>query len=211
MPPNDLLPLIFLVEDDNHLSRDIRDLFEEQGQTVEAYDTGESFLAAYRPDRDACLVCDVNLAGGMSGLVLLQRLKAAGIQLPTVMITGMGDVRMAVQAMKAGAVDFIQKPVTGGELLATVAQAMALSRQRRGGMVGSEEAKDRLSGLTARQRQVLDLVLAGYPSKNIAADLQISQRTVENHRASIMRKSGSKSLPALTRLALAATEGGPSP
>jgi two-component system CheB/CheR fusion protein len=99
----------------------------------------------------------------------------------------------------------MQKPVRADELLATVGEAMAHSRQRRSGMVGSAEASFRLSGLTARQRQVLDLVLAGYPSKNIAADLQISQRTVENHRASIMRKSGSKSLPALTRLALAAT------
>jgi two-component system CheB/CheR fusion protein len=141
----------------------------------------------------------------MSGVQLIERLKAEGHQLPAIVITGSGDVPMAVQAMKAGAVDFIEKPVSNAELLASVKRALDQTRDMVTLSACREKAVLRIASLTMRQRQILDLVLVGHPSKNIAADLGISQRTVDNHRAAIMRKTGSKSLPALIRTALAAT------
>jgi two-component system CheB/CheR fusion protein len=119
------------------------------------------------------------------------------------MITGNGDVHMAVRAMRAGAADFLEKPVSANELLAGIDHALEQTRDSAKRFARREAAATRLAGLTARQRQILDLVLAGQPNKNIAADLGISQRTVENHRAAIMHKTGSTSLPALVRLALA--------
>ena len=142
----------------------------------------------------------------MSGLELLQRLRKSGDDLPAIMITGNSDVAMAVEAMKAGALDFIEKPVSRDALLAGVELALDLSRDAAKLSARREDAADHVAGLTMRQRQIMELVLAGHPSKNIAADLGISQRTVENHRAAIMKKTGSKSLPALARLALAATD-----
>jgi two-component system CheB/CheR fusion protein len=120
------------------------------------------------------------------------------------MITGKSDVHMAVQAMKAGASDFIEKPVAFQDLLISVDRALEQSLDATKRVAWRASATAHLDSLTSRQRQIMDLVLAGHPSKNIAADLHISRRTVENHRASIMKKTGSKSLPALARLALAA-------
>jgi len=120
------------------------------------------------------------------------------------MITGNSDVPMAVQAMKAGASDFIEKPIGHGELLTSVERALEQWRDSNKLFAWRENATNLVAGLTSRQRQIMQLVLSGYPSKNIAADLGISQRTVENHRAAIMKKTGSNSLPALARLALAA-------
>jgi two-component system CheB/CheR fusion protein len=144
----------------------------------------------------------------MSGLELLQQLRGAGDQLPAIMITGNSDVPMAVQAMKAGASDFLEKPISHGELLASVERALEQSKDASKLSAWRETAANRVARLTPRERQIMELVLAGRPSKNIAADLGISQRTVENHRASIMEKTGSKSLPALARLALAAGHNG---
>ena len=140
----------------------------------------------------------------MDGFELLQTLRQHGLQLPSIMITGKSDVSMAVRAMRAGASDFIEKPIGRADLIASVetgARPGARFQQAPCRMAGG---RDRIGTLTSRQRQIMDLVLAGYPSKNIASDLGISQRTVENHRASIMKKTGSKSLPALARLAIAA-------
>ena len=123
------------------------------------------------------------------------------------MITGQGDVQMAVEAMKAGAADFIEKPIRRNELLAGIEHALEQALDSTKLSVRREAAATRLAGLTARQRQIMELVLAGHPSKNIAADLGISQRTVENHRAAVMKKTGSHSLSALIRLALAAVPG----
>jgi two-component system CheB/CheR fusion protein len=120
------------------------------------------------------------------------------------MITGNSDVAIAVEAMKAGASDFIEKPFSRIELLASVDRALEQSRDSGKLMAWREDAASHIAGLTPRQREVMEMVLAGHPSKNIAADLGISQRTVENHRAAIMSKTGTKSLPALARLALAA-------
>jgi two-component system, chemotaxis family, CheB/CheR fusion protein len=135
---------------------------------------------------------------------LLQRLHDGGCRLPAIMITGNSDVPMAVQAMKAGASDFIEKPIGRDELLASVERALEQSRDTAKLSAWRKDASERVNKLTTRQRQIMDMVLAGDPSKNIAVDLHLSQRTVESHRASIMEKMGAKSLPALARLALAA-------
>jgi two-component system CheB/CheR fusion protein len=123
------------------------------------------------------------------------------------MITGKSDVPMAIAAMKAGALDFIEKPVGREELLAGVERALDQARDTNKLSAWQQDASERMGKLTLRQRQVMEMVLAGHPSKNIAADLHLSQRTVENHRASIMKKTGAKSLPALARLALSAASG----
>jgi two-component system CheB/CheR fusion protein len=197
-------PVILVVDDDDHVREAIRAVLEEDGQTVEDFADCETFLEAYRPGREACLLIDAYLPG-MNGLELLQRLHDAGYRLPAIMITGNSDVPMAVQAMKAGASDFIEKPISRSELLAGVARALEQARDSSKLSAWRESAANHVASLSPRQRQIMELVLAGHPSKNIAADLGISQRTVENHRASIMKRTGSKSLPALARLALAAT------
>ena len=192
-----------MVDDDSNLREVMRAVLEDDGRNVEDYATCEAFLEAYRPGQEACLVIDAYLPG-MDGLELLRRLGDAGHRLPAIMITGNSDVSIAVQAMKAGALDFIEKPVGRDELLAVVERALTLSRDSSKLFAWRETAADRISKLTPRQRQIMALVLSGHHSKNIAADLHISQRTVENHRNSIMKKTGSKSMPALARLAMAA-------
>jgi two-component system CheB/CheR fusion protein len=199
-------PTIFVVDDDSTVREAMRDLLQEDGRTVEIYDSSEAFLVAYCPGLEGCLLVDARMPG-MGGLELLQRLKSEGDRLPAIMITGQGDVPMAVEAMKAGAADFIEKPIRRDELFASIERALEQTRDSAKSSVRREVASTRLAGLTARQRQIMELVLAGHPSKNIAADLVISQRTVENHRAAVMKKTGSHSLSALIRLALDAGSG----
>ena len=194
---------VFVVDDDRSIREAIGDLLHENGYSVETFADAPAFLEAYCRGRKGCLLVDAVMSG-MSGIELIERLKADGHQLPAIMITGSGAVSMAVQAMKAGAVDFIEKPVSNDELLASVKRTIDQSRDTATLSASRETAATCVASLTKRQRQILDLVLAGHPSKNIAADLGISQRTVDNHRAAIMRKTGSKSLPALVRTALAA-------
>jgi len=196
-------PVILVVDDDTRVREGIREVFEDDGQTVEDFASCEEFLKAYRPGREACLLVDSYLPG-MTGLELLQKLQSLGQTLPAIMITGNSDVPMAVLAMKAGASDFIEKPVGRDELLASVRRALEQSKDMGKLFAWRDDAAQRVAGLTPRQHEIMDMVLAGHPSKNIAADLGISQRTVESHRASIMKRTGSKSLPALARLALAA-------
>jgi two-component system, chemotaxis family, CheB/CheR fusion protein len=199
-------PTMFVVDDDSAVREAMRDLLQADGRTVEIYASSEAFLEAYRPGCEGCLLVDARMPG-MGGLALLQRLKSEGTRLPAIMITGQGDVTMAVQAMKAGAADFIEKPIGRKELFACIERALGQTRDLAKVSVSREAAATRLAGLTARQRQIMELVLAGHPSKNIAADLGISQRTVENHRAAVMKKTGLHSLSALIRLALAADPG----
>jgi len=196
-------PVIFVVDDDNGIRAAFRSVLEEAGHRVEDYPGGEAFLAAYRPGQEGCLLVDAAMPG-MDGLEVLQRLAEAGHSLPAIVITGHGDVGMAVAAMKAGALDFIEKPVSVPDLLAEVVRALGQSHDTGTRSAWQAAAAGSIAGLTVRQRDVMAMVLAGHPSKNIAADLGISQRTVENHRASIMHKTGAKSLPALARLAMAA-------
>ena len=195
--------VIFVVDDDSTVREAIRDVLEYDGRSVQAYSTCEAFIEGYRPGGEACLLIDAYLPG-MNGLELLRWLGHSGHRLPAIMITGNSDVPMAVEAMKAGAWDFIEKPIGHRELLISVENALEQSRNSSDLLATQETAASAIAGLTPRQRQIMELVLAGHPSKNISADLGISQRTVENHRASIMEKTGSKSLPALARLAFAA-------
>jgi two-component system, chemotaxis family, CheB/CheR fusion protein len=141
----------------------------------------------------------------MNGVVLLRALRAAGHLLPAIMITGNSDVTMAVQAMKAGTSDFLEKPVKPADILASIRQAVERSHSDEEILAWKAAAAIHLTALTPRQHQIMHLVLEGRLSKNIAADLSISQRTVESHRASIMKKTGSASLPALARLVMAAS------
>ena len=204
---------VFVVDDDSGIRASIGAALEAEGCAVVAYASCEAFLAAYQPGaayrqgQEACILVDAYLPG-MSGLELLHHLRDAGNPLPAIMITGSSDVPMAVEAMKAGALDFIEKPIGHRDLLASVERALELSHDSTKLFAWHESAARQVAALTSRQRQIMDLVLAGNPSKNIAADLGISQRTVENHRASIMEKTGAKSVPALARLALAAASVG---
>jgi len=195
---------VYVVDDDPGIRDSMQAVFEQAGKQVEAFPDAESFLAAL-PDtfEDCCLIVDAALPG-ISGLQLLQKLSVDGIALPAIMITGLGDIAMAVQAMKAGASDFLEKPVNAVDLLATVRRVLDEKHSQQAVEARQRDALRHIADLTARQREVMDRVLAGQPSKNIAADLGISQRTVENHRASIMLKTGAKSIPALARLAVMA-------
>jgi len=196
-------PIIFVIDDNPEVREGLCSLLEEDGRIALGYETAEAFLADYDPSREGCLLVDAYLPG-MTGLELLVRLQAEGRQMPAIMITGNSDVSIAVHAMKAGALDFLEKPISIEDLLASVDMALDQSHDATKLHAWRADAAHLVEGLTHRQHEVMDMVLAGHPSKNIAADLGISQRTVETHRASIMKKTGSKSLPALARMALAA-------
>ena len=150
------------------------------------------------------ILSDINMPG-MSGLEMLPKVRAERPDVPVIMITAYGDVAMAVTAMKAGAFDFLQKPVRPNELLNSIKDALDYSGRRPEPSGEKKIASAKIESLTSRQREILEMVLAGSPSKTIAHNLQISQRTVDNHRAAIMRKIGAKSLSALIRVALAAS------
>ncbi len=194
-------PVTFIIDDEAAIRAALRDLLVDHGQSVADFDSAESFLAAYHPGAAGCLLVDARLPG-LSGIGLLNALRARGDHVPVIMITGDGDVGLAVAAMRAGASEFIEKPVGQQDLLSAISRATAQSRGLRIGDQAHADAVRRIADLTDRQRQVLDMVLAGHPSKNIAADLGISQRTVENHRAEIMHRMGVKSIPELARKVL---------
>jgi two-component system CheB/CheR fusion protein len=196
-------PVVFIVDDDDTLRQTLRELLEGEGRTVEDFSSCEAFIAAFHPGREACLLIDATLPG-MSGLNLLRHLKAEGHLLPAIMITGNGDIAIAVDAMKAGAADFIEKPVGRSALVACVDRALLIARDGQQISEWHEAAISNLADLTPRQHQIMDMILAGHPNKNIAADLGISQRTVENHRAAIMKRTGATSLPELARIAVLA-------
>jgi two-component system CheB/CheR fusion protein len=194
------VPDVFVVDDDTQLREAITLLIEGEGHVVEAFPDAESFLDHYRPGGKGCLLVDAVMPG-LGGIDLLRDLRRRGDPLPTIVMTGHGDMSIAVAAMKAGAQDFIAKPIETPEILAAIDRALAPhdidpdERQR-------NQATSMIAGLTTRERQVLDQLLAGQPNKLIAHTLCISQRTVENHRASIMRKTESKTLLDLYRTML---------
>jgi two-component system, chemotaxis family, CheB/CheR fusion protein len=194
---------IYVIDDDQDLRETLREVLQAEGYAVAMFASGDAFFQAHRPGDCGCLLVDARMPG-MSGLEVVAKLRSLDSAISAIVITGNGAVSLAVEAMKMGAVDFIEKPVRSEELLASVARALALAAGPIAATVLHDAAAARVSSLTARQKQIMGLVLAGHPSKNIAADLGISQRTVENHRAAIMRKTGSNSLPDLVRTALAA-------
>jgi len=199
----ELAPTVFLVDDDDALRETMRELIEQEGRRVATFASCEAFLDAYRPGGKGCLLVDARLPG-MGGIALLQRLKTEQHDLPSIVITGHGEVSMAVEAMKAGAIDFIEKPVRRDELLASIDRALALAQNSSASSDRREAAAALIAALTPRERQIMDLVIAGHPNKIIAVDIDVSQRTVENHRAAVMKKTRSKSLSDLVRLAIAA-------
>jgi two-component system CheB/CheR fusion protein len=194
---------VFIVDDDSATRDTLRSLIEQAGRPVELYGSAREFLDADCPRRKGCLVVDCRMPD-MDGIDLLERLKAQGHRLPTIMITGYSDVPLAVRAMKAGAASFIEKPVDGGELLAAIARALEEPPGSAELAVVGEAAARRIAALTPRQREVMKLVIEGKPNKEIAAALGVGQRTIESHRAVVMKKMGARSLAHLVRLTLEA-------
>jgi two-component system CheB/CheR fusion protein len=193
--------VIHVVDDDAAIRESVRDVLEAHGLAVADYDSAEAFLAKYTPGGAGCLLLDAHMPG-MSGLQLLATLRARQDAMPVILITGGGDIALAVAAMRAGASNFLEKPVGRAEILACVDMALGQSHDAQVIDASRSEAAARAATLTPRQREVLRRVLAGEPSKNIAADLNISQRTVENHRSEIMHKMKVRSIPALVKLAI---------
>jgi two-component system CheB/CheR fusion protein len=203
-PSASRVPTVFVVDDDRDVREAMRDMLETLGYRAEIFADSSSFLKAYSLDRTGCLVADVRMPG-IGGMELVERLQAMQSPLPVIMITAYGDVAMAVKAMKSGALDFLQKPVRQDELLSCIERALKYDEKHPSLAVERAIAVKKIESLTPRQRQILDKVLGGAPTKIIASDLNLSERTVDNHRAAIMRKVGAKSLSALIRMALAAS------
>jgi two-component system response regulator FixJ len=194
-------PTVFVVDDDPAMRDSLRWLLESVGLAVVTHATAGEFLTARDPDAPGCLVLDVRMPG-MSGLDLQAELVRRGDEIPTIVITGHAEVPMAVRAVKAGALDFIEKPFSDQLLLDRVRQAIDVDRRQREQRARRNEARRRVALLTAREREVMDLVVAGRANKEIAATLGLSPKTVEVHRARVMEKMDVDSLAELIRVAL---------
>jgi two-component system, chemotaxis family, CheB/CheR fusion protein len=193
---------VIYVVDDEFLSRKmICDLIEDGGWTAEPFDSCELFLAAYLRRPGSCIILDIHFPG-MSGLELLEQIEGAPEAPPVIMVSGTRKISEAVRSMRDGALDFLEKPIDGTALISSVQAALSRSQQSNKVRALRHPAVDRAVDLTERQRQIMDLVLAGHPSKNIAADIGISQRTVEAHRSTIMKRMAADSLPALARIVM---------
>ena len=178
---------VFIVDDDAAVRDSIRELAESVGLRAECYESGQAFLDNFQPQRFGCLVLDVRMAG-MGGLVLQEKLNEREAGIPVIMITGHGDVPMAVRALQAGAVDFVQKPYRDQLLLDSINNALTIDAITRRSNAGKDKRERQLAALTKREREVLDKLLTGSVSKQIARELGISSRTVEAHRQHLLRK-----------------------
>jgi two-component system response regulator FixJ len=196
-------PTIFIIDDDEAVRDSLGTLLEAHGWTVEAYGSAEAFLAGFDPRRAGCLLVDVRMPG-MDGLALQEHLAARRIDLPVIVVTGHADVPLAVRAMKAGAVDFIEKPYSVEAIVNAVHRALDRALPAAKASPVADAAAARLAQLTPRERDVLEQLVVGHPNKVIAHHLQISPRTVEIYRARVMDKMGASSLSHLVRMALAA-------
>ena len=196
---NDSPPTIFVVDDDDAVRDSLSDLIDSVGLAVATYPSAHEFLEVYDNARRGCLVLDIRMPG-MSGLELQDRLNERGSTLPIVFITGHGDVPMAVEAMKRGAVDFIQKPFRDQELLDRINLALEQNRRRRATEETKQDIAERIATLTRREREVMDMVIQGKANKVIAIDLGLSQRTVEVHRSHVMDKMKARTLAELVRM-----------
>lgn len=180
---------VFIVDDDPGVRDSIRELVESVGLHAESYASAQAFLEEFQAERPGCLVLDVRMAK-MSGLMLQEELNEKGARIPIIMITGHADVPMAVHALKAGAVDFVQKPYRNQMLLDSINNALTMDTNARSSHEETRLRERRLATLTGREREVLDELLAGNASKEIARALGISPRTVEAHRHNMLRKLG---------------------
>ena len=193
---------IFLVDDDEAV-RDALELLMETAQfNTESFDSAEAFLDACDPDRPGCLVLDIRMPG-MSGIKLQEELAARGIIIPIIFLSGHGTVPMSAQAFRSGAIDFMEKPFEENILLERIQEAIRFDQSNREALGKQEKAQSRLASLTPREDEIMWLIVAGKANKEIAAELDLSHRTVESHRGRIMEKTGAHSLPELVELARA--------
>ncbi len=199
----DRIPTVFVVDDDVAVCTSLRLLLRSVGLPAVTCSSAAEFLAQFDPDCPGCIVLDIRMPG-MSGIELQQVLNERHSVTPIVFITGHGDVPMAVEAMQAGAIDFIQKPFRDQELLDRINRALEGDRALRAELSERDSIRQRIARLTPREREVLDLVTQGKANKVIAADLEVSQRTVEIHRARVMEKMGAGSLAHLVRMVIEA-------
>jgi len=195
-PPS---PTIYVVDDDDAVRGALAALLGSVRLGCETFATAEDFLAVATPDMRGCLLLDVRMPG-MSGLELQRLLRDRGIALPVVIITGHGDVPMAVRALKAGASDFVEKPFNDNLLVDRVLEALKLDDERRQAAASADSVNRRLAQLTPRERQVMERILAGKLNKMIADELAISMRTVEVHRANVFEKMGVRTAVELAQL-----------
>lgn len=195
---NDLTQTIHVVDDDEAMRDSMTWLLEGEGYQVACFDSAEAFLKAYRSDMHGCLVLDVRMPE-MSGLELQEKLDSMGSQLPVIFVTGHGDVPMAVSALQRGACDFIEKPFHNEDLLSRIVRALGVDRELTARRQRDGAISSRLDQLTQREREVMDLVVAGKLNKQIADELNISMKTVEAHRARVMEKMGVRTLAELVK------------
>jgi FixJ family two-component response regulator len=191
--------LVFVIDDDESIRRNLSRLIRSSGRQVQAFPSAKAFLESTPPDRPACLVLDVQMPG-LSGLELQTALARARREIPIVFITGHGDVPSSVRAMKGGAVDFLQKPFDGQELLTCVDRALARSREQRAERAERAVLQRRLETLTPREYQVLRLVVTGRLNKQMAGDLGIAEKTFKIHRGRVMAKMEAASVAELVRM-----------
>jgi two-component system, LuxR family, response regulator FixJ len=205
--PNDkgAMPTIYVVDDDDAMRRALDALLSTVGYKTAVFSRPSEFLARFKPDTAGCLVLDIRMPD-MSGLEVQQQLNRMGSMLPVIFITGHGDVPMAVQAMKEGAFEFIQKPFRDQDLLDRINHALKQDAENRNSVARRADIQHRLESLTARERQVMDMVVDGAANKVIAIDLALSERTVEIHRAKVMEKMGARSVAHLVKLHLTLTD-----
>ncbi|HEX2790202.1 MAG TPA: response regulator [Steroidobacteraceae bacterium] len=194
-------PTVFVVDDDDAVRDSLKLLLKSIGLAVMAYPSAPEFLAAYRTEQAGCLILDIRMPG-MSGLELQQQLNVRGAVIPVVFISGHGDIPMAVEAMQHGAFDFLQKPFRDQDLIDRVQKAMERDAASRDQLRQLGRIQERLDSLTARERQVLGLMVLGKQNKVMAGELGVSQRTVEIHRARVMEKTEARSLAQLVRMTL---------
>ena len=198
---NEAESTVFVVDDDADLRESLGWLFQSAGLRVKSYSTAQEFLTDYKPEEPGCLLLDVRMPG-LSGLDLQEELRRRGVPPPIIMMTGHARVPMAVRALKGGAIDFIQKPFSDQSLLERIRQAIDLDRRTRQVRMECTKFAALLTYLTPREREVMNLVIAGKPNKIIAADLGISSKTVEIHRGRVMEKMQVESVAELVRLDL---------
>jgi FixJ family two-component response regulator len=192
-------PMVFIVDDDDAVRASLGFLLKSVGIAATSLDSAQAFLAAHDFLQPGCLLLDIRMPG-MSGLELQQQLNLRGAIIPVIFITGHGDVPMAVAAMKDGAFDFVQKPFRDQDLIDRVQRALAKDQEHRVALSQYTKIRARLESLTPREREVLELMTRGKPNKVMAADLGISQRTVEIHRARVMEKMEARSLAQAVRM-----------